>query len=120
MTIAPSPWMNSEDVALIDFERVVSQEMDLSEFPLASSVDKGVLIYDCAQLNFADPTSRREIEAELSRALDAGPGVYVLKGAYPNTEVIDQATAAFMGILASEREAGGPVGDRQRDFGPQS
>lgn len=111
MTIAPSPWMNSEDVALIDFERVVSQEMDLSEFPLASSVDKGVLIYDCAQLNFADPTSRREIEAELSRALDAGPGVYVLKGAYPNTEVIDQATAAFMGIQASEREAGGPVGD---------
>ena len=23
MTIAPSPWMNSEDVALTDFERVV-------------------------------------------------------------------------------------------------
>lgn len=111
MTITETAWMSSRDVSLTDFEKVVTQETSLDEFPLASGVDKGVLIYDCAQLNFGDPNKRREIEAELSKALNSGPGVYVLKGAYPNTEVIDQATAAFMDILAQEREAGGPVGD---------
>ncbi|NQW31393.1 MAG: phytanoyl-CoA dioxygenase family protein [Actinomycetales bacterium] len=111
MTVTENAWMNATDVELADFERVVTQETDLSEFPNAIRVDKGVLIYDCAQLNFADPDNRREIEAELSRALDRGPGVYVLRGAYGDTNVIDQASQIFMDILASERDAGGPVGD---------
>jgi ectoine hydroxylase-related dioxygenase (phytanoyl-CoA dioxygenase family) len=111
MTTTENAWMNAADVSLSDFEAVVTQETDLNDYSLAASVDKGVLIYDCAQLNFSDPSQRRQLEAELSRALDSGPGVYVLKGAYSDTSVIDQATQAFMDILASEREAGGPVGD---------
>jgi hypothetical protein len=99
MTITENAWMNAADVSLPDFEAVVTQETDLNDFSLAASVDKGVLIYDCAQLNFADLFQRRQLEAELSRALDSGPGVYVLKGAYSDTSVIDQATQAFMDIL---------------------
>ena len=40
-----------------------------------------------------------------------GPGVLAIRGAIPDTAVVDRATAAFEGMIADERAAGGRVGD---------
>ena len=45
------------------------------------------------------------------RALTDGPGVVAIRGAFPETTVVDRVTAAYDAIIAEERAAGGQVGD---------
>jgi ectoine hydroxylase-related dioxygenase (phytanoyl-CoA dioxygenase family) len=51
------------------------------------------------------------VAAELVRALTDGPGVIAIRGAFPDTAVVDRATAAFDAMIADERAAGGAMGD---------
>jgi ectoine hydroxylase-related dioxygenase (phytanoyl-CoA dioxygenase family) len=72
-------------------------------------VEKNVLIYDAD--TFRDATAAQtggsEVEAELVRALSEGPGVVAFRGAFPDTAVVDRATAVFEEIIAAEKVAGG-------------
>ena len=45
------------------------------------------------------------------RALTDGPGVVAIRGAFPDTDVVDRVTSAFEAIIAEERATGGQVGD---------
>ena len=45
------------------------------------------------------------------RALTDGPGVVAIRGAFPDTAVVDRATAAFDAMIADEQAAGGAKGD---------
>jgi ectoine hydroxylase-related dioxygenase (phytanoyl-CoA dioxygenase family) len=51
------------------------------------------------------------VAAELVRALTDGPGVIAVRGAFPDTAVVDRATAAFDAMIADEKAAGGAKGD---------
>ena len=72
-----------------------------------------MLVYDADRLRSA----RREddgadtVATELVRALTDGPGVVAIRGAFPDTEVVDRATAAFDAMIADEKVAGGAKGD---------
>lgn len=101
------------DCSLPDFSALLDQRTELVEYPHADSVEQNVLVYKAAALRGAIATGdgRAEVEAELIRALTAGPGVVAFHGAFAGHAVVDRATAAFDGIIAAERAAGGGRND---------
>ncbi|WP_456696417.1 phytanoyl-CoA dioxygenase family protein [Aeromicrobium sp. P5_D10] len=100
--------LRETDCRIDDFDAVVAEVTDPADYPLAHGVDHGVLIYESEVLRQADPV---EAEGELARALSDGPGIVVLKGAYPDHAVVDRVTAVFDEIIAAERLAGTAPGD---------
>lgn len=110
-TTTTTHWLREADVRVEDLARTVEVTTNLADYPQAADVTRNVLMYDVADLSLNDPQARRAVQAELFRALKDGPGVIVLRGAFPDTSVIDDATSAFNRIIASESADGGPAGD---------
>jgi ectoine hydroxylase-related dioxygenase (phytanoyl-CoA dioxygenase family) len=106
-------YLAGADCRLDDFISLVSEQTDLAGYPHASSVEHGVLVYDSARLRaeIARAGGRREVAAELIRALQDGPGIVVFTGAFGDLSVVGGATAEFEGIIADQRAAGGAAGD---------
>jgi ectoine hydroxylase-related dioxygenase (phytanoyl-CoA dioxygenase family) len=76
-------------------------------------VTENVLVYDCAALraHLDDAGKRREVQAELARALTDGPGLVLFQRAYPDVTVVDRATEAFARMIAEQRASGATAGD---------
>ena len=111
-SIHPRGWLSPEDCRLEDFRSVVEQGTVLADYPHAGLVEQGVLLYGPQlgkRLSTADV--RREVQAELARALSDGPDIVVFKGAFADTSVIDRATEAFNDMIAEQKEAGVVAGD---------
>jgi ectoine hydroxylase-related dioxygenase (phytanoyl-CoA dioxygenase family) len=106
-------YLAGADCRLDDFISQVSEQTDLAGYPHASSVEQGVLVYDSARLRaeLARAGGRREVAAELIRALQDGPGIVVFTGAFDDLSVVGRATAEFEGIIEAQRAAGGAAGD---------
>ncbi len=106
-------WLSEDDCRLEDFASVVEQATDPADYPSADSVREEVLVYDSDSLreHGGSAERRREIQAELARALTDGPGIVVFQGAFRDHEVIDRATAAFDAMIALQRAAGTTAGD---------
>ncbi|MER6977311.1 phytanoyl-CoA dioxygenase family protein [Streptomyces carpinensis] len=102
-------WLTEQDCDLDAFRALVERTTDLAGHPHASAVEQGVLVYDGERLVAAD--DRRAVQAELVRALDEGPGVVVVRGAFPDPAVVDRATAVFAALIAEQRAAGTAAGD---------
>jgi len=78
--------------------------------PHAAAIEKNVPIFECPALrkNLDDIARKRAVMGELNSVLLNGPGIFVLKHAFPNTAPIDQATGVFNQIIEEERgQAGG-------------
>jgi ectoine hydroxylase-related dioxygenase (phytanoyl-CoA dioxygenase family) len=105
-------WFTAEDCRLEDFRAVVETSTDLAEYPHADEVRENVLVYS-ARLrdSVATPEGRRAVQAELARALTDGPGIVVFPGAFPDTGVVDRATAVFEALIAEQKAAGVAAGD---------
>jgi ectoine hydroxylase-related dioxygenase (phytanoyl-CoA dioxygenase family) len=112
-TRAGKAWLTDADTSLADFLAVVGASTDRADYPNASSVERNVLIYDSDRLRVAAvaPTERKEVQAELARALMDGPGLVVFTGAFPDTSVVDRATAAFTAMIDAQRASGAAAGD---------
>lgn len=93
---------------LEDLLAVLAARTDPTDFPLAADVVDEVLVYDAAALLAAPTTAAC---AELVRALTDGPGVVVVRAAYPDPAVVDDATAAFADVIAEQRASGAVAGD---------
>ena len=106
-TSAPRAWIGASDCDLDDFRTLVSTETHLSDYPLATDVRQGVLVYSAAAMAQAD---RRALQTELIHALADGPGVVVFEGAFDH-DVVDRASAAFTSLIEAQRAKGGAVGD---------
>nr|WP_205752316.1 phytanoyl-CoA dioxygenase family protein [Cryptosporangium phraense] len=74
----------------------------MDDYPLADSVLDDVLVYSGEKL--AD--DRRELMAEWARAFLDGPGIVVIRRAFPEAAVVDRVSAAFDAMIA-EQPAGG-------------
>jgi ectoine hydroxylase-related dioxygenase (phytanoyl-CoA dioxygenase family) len=111
--VARPAWFAEHDVRLADFLAVVSATTDLADFPHADRVEGNVLIYDSARLRAASGTvaGRQDVMAELAGALMDGPGLVVFAGAFPDTSVVDRATAAFNAMIDAQRASGATAGD---------
>ncbi|PZH08036.1 phytanoyl-CoA dioxygenase [Streptomyces sp. NTH33] len=112
MSSAPAhrrSWLSEQDCDLDSFRALVERDTDLADYPHASSVERNVLLYDAARLREAG--ARRAVQAELARALEDGPGIVVFRGAFPDTAVVDRATAVFHALIAEQRASGATAGD---------
>ena len=108
---APTGWFTAEDCHLEDFRAVAEVTTDPADYPCSDAVEQGVLVYgDRMREHAATPEGRREVQAELARALMDGPGIVVLPGAV-EPAVIDRATAVFEAMIAEQKAAGTAAGD---------
>lgn len=102
-------WLTEQDCDLDAFRALVERATDLAAHPHASAVEQGVLVYDRERL--VATGDRAAVQAELVHALDEGPGVVVVRGAFPDPAVVDRATAVFDALIAGQRAAGAAAGD---------
>lgn len=105
-------WVRPEDAHLSDLLEVLTEQTDLADYPYATRVEQEVLVYDWAALRHtvADEATRRDVRAELARALSGGPGIVVLAGAF-DASTLDRATVAFERMIAEQRASGSAAGD---------
>jgi ectoine hydroxylase-related dioxygenase (phytanoyl-CoA dioxygenase family) len=98
---------------LADLVELVETTTRPGDYPLASSVEQNVLVYDGERLRgeVADPVGRRRVRDEWVRALRDGPGIVVLAGAFGDLAVVEAATREFEAIIAAQHAAGGAAGD---------
>jgi ectoine hydroxylase-related dioxygenase (phytanoyl-CoA dioxygenase family) len=104
---ARGAWIEASDCDLEEFRTEVSRQTELADYPLASDVRAGVLVYSAETMAAAD---RRALQAELIRALADGPGVVVFEGAFDRAAV-DRASEAFTALIEARRAEGAAAGD---------
>ena len=105
-------WLTASDCNLDDLLQVVDVSTDAADFPYADEVRDGVLVYgrrldDAAR----DSERRRQVQAELVRALTVGPGIVLFSSAFPDTSVVDRASAVFWSVIEAQRATGTAGGD---------
>lgn len=112
ITAAPA-WLTPGDCRLEDLLEVLREQTRLEDYPHAARVEQQVLVYDAAALRprIVDPTTRRDVQAELARALSSGPGIVVVTGAFDDLGIVDRTTAAFDAMIADQRSRGTASGD---------
>lgn len=114
MPTVPTPrsatWLRLEDCHLDDLQRVLDQTTVAADYPLATDVEQGVVLYAGGAVRGVTGSQRRDLQAELACALASGPGVVVVQGAF-DVGVVDRVTAAFDRIIADQQAAGGQAGD---------
>jgi ectoine hydroxylase-related dioxygenase (phytanoyl-CoA dioxygenase family) len=106
-------WLSENDCDLGGFRALVEQSTDPRDYPYASRTERNVLLYDSDRLRAAAATAagRRDVQAELVRALTDGPGIVVFRRAFPDLSVVDRATGAFDALIADQRASGATAGD---------
>ncbi|MET8564344.1 phytanoyl-CoA dioxygenase family protein [Streptomyces flaveolus] len=112
MSVAAVPgraWLSEQDCALDAFRALVERTADPAAYPHAASVVENVLVYEGERLRTAG--DRTALRAELVRALAEGPGIVVVRGAFPEPDVVDRLTAVFEALIAEQRAAGAAAGD---------
>jgi ectoine hydroxylase-related dioxygenase (phytanoyl-CoA dioxygenase family) len=105
-------WLSPDDCRVENLQALVVPT-ELQDYPHAADVVDNVLVYDCARLRsgMATAEGRREVQAELARALMDGPGLTVFKGAFPDVSVVDRATEAFFAMIEEQHASGAVAGD---------
>ncbi len=110
-TAATRGWYTPDDCRLSDFRAVVEQTTDLADYPSADDVRSNVLVYGRKLAERTATTAgRREVQAELARALLDGPGIVVFAGAF-DPAVVDRASEVFWAIIDEQKASrrGNPV-----------
>lgn len=101
--------LRAEDCRLDEFRTLTGQRTDRGGYPQAEEVEQNVLVYDSERLRTA--RDRETVQDELVRALLDGPGIVVLRRAFPDLAVVDRASDAFNALIEEERAAGVAHGD---------
>ncbi|WP_326758212.1 phytanoyl-CoA dioxygenase family protein [Streptomyces phaeochromogenes] len=106
-------WLSEDDCDLDAFRSLVEQSTERQSYPTAERIEQNVLVYASDRIRelAVTPKGRREVQAELVRALLDGPGVVVLKGAFTDPAVVDAASGAFNSLIEEERSGGTARGD---------
>ncbi|MET8977174.1 phytanoyl-CoA dioxygenase family protein [Streptomyces sp. NPDC004539] len=104
-------WLTEADCDLDAFRSLVERDTDTAAYPSAAGVESNVLLYDAEGLRGLTGAGRRAVQGELVRALLDGPGIVVLKGAFPDHAIVDRASDAFRALIEEERAGGSARGD---------
>ncbi|MFJ9896590.1 phytanoyl-CoA dioxygenase family protein [Streptomyces sp. NPDC091280] len=112
-TATTRTWLTEADCDLDAFRALVERPTDLADHPSAERVEQNVPLYDSARLRALAATAegRRRVQGELVATLLDGPGIVVLKGAFPDGAVVDRASDAFRALIEEERASGAGRGD---------
>ncbi|WP_342619920.1 phytanoyl-CoA dioxygenase family protein [Rhodoferax sp. GW822-FHT02A01] len=109
---APDGWLHADACRVDDLDWLVKTTTLAQDCPQASTLLHNVPVYDGAALRAALSAARQPqqwraaLMAEWAQVWMHGPGVLVVQGLYPDTAVVDAATAAFNGLIEESRRAG--------------
>ncbi len=100
--------MRTEHAALdiTEFNKICTQQVLVSDFPLASDCRSNVLCYDANTIrNAFNDTSKKTFETsalkqEIAKILQAGPGVFVIERFFDNLNIIDRHNELFDVLFA--------------------
>ena len=100
-------YFSTNDCDVTDLETIINQSQDRDAVPYAYDIQKNVPLYDMAKLRplLTETDARRAIMGEWGRVLLSGAGIIVLKQAYADTVVLDEATKIYEDIIAAEKES---------------
>jgi len=104
-------WLDPMQIDVGEVSRICSQRTTRSQYPQASDVARGILIYDAGTFPAVTSPQAKSLQAELTHALLDGPGIVVLAGAFADTTVIDRASALFETIINDQHASGAAAGD---------
>lgn len=112
-TSAANGWVSNKGDLLAELKTHVEVKTQLSDYKFASAVEQNALVYDCEKLTplIATRESRREVMAELGRALLSGPGILAFKKMYTDTSVVDRVSKVFWQIIDEQHARGEAKGD---------
>ena len=112
-TSAATGWVSNKGDLLAALKSHVSVKTELADYKFASAVDQNALVYDCEKLTpiIATYEGRREVMAELGRALLSGPGILAFKKMYTDTSVVDRVSKTFWQIIDEQHARGEAKGD---------
>ena len=87
-------WLTADACDLEEFKSQVERSLNRADYPFASDVESNVLVYDGleARKAAASPESRKELLAEWVDAFTDGPGIIVIRNAFPDLTAIDSPT----------------------------
>jgi ectoine hydroxylase-related dioxygenase (phytanoyl-CoA dioxygenase family) len=95
-----------------DFEACLDQVTRPENVPLATAIEKNIPVYDSSKLQSAlEGEGRRNMTAEWAWELRNGAGIVVLKNAYSDTGVLDEAREIYDRIIAQEKQNAGGGAD---------
>jgi ectoine hydroxylase-related dioxygenase (phytanoyl-CoA dioxygenase family) len=112
-TVAPAGFYRSEDCRIEEFIAIVEQETQLADYPLASDVTLGAVVYDAAAVRALlerSPEAQIDLRAEIGRALLSGPGIVSIRGAM-EPAVVDRVSDAFFAMIADQKAHNLVAGD---------
>ncbi|MDB4017788.1 phytanoyl-CoA dioxygenase family protein [Amylibacter sp.] len=102
-------YLSINDCDLGEFSKSLDRELQQNEVPLSHDIQKNVPIYDVSKIDFLSDT--KLLRTEWANILHKTSGVLVLKNAYPDTSIIDTASAIYDKIIADEKAATGDKAD---------
>ncbi|WP_328500441.1 phytanoyl-CoA dioxygenase family protein [Streptomyces sp. NBC_00457] len=106
--MSSTSWLTEQDCDLDAFRALVERTTETADYPHAAAVEQNVLVYDGDRLR---DTNRRDVQAELVRALTDGPGIVVFRRAFPDLDAVDRLTAVFDALIAEQHASGASAGD---------
>lgn len=92
----------NKDTKLSPLEDICTQALNKGEFPLATTVQSQIPIYDAPRLNIRDPFLSSALKDELHSVLHSGPGVFVLRNAFPDHTLLNKVNAVLNSIISAE------------------
>jgi ectoine hydroxylase-related dioxygenase (phytanoyl-CoA dioxygenase family) len=92
-----TPFLDRIDIA--DFKASVEREARREDYPGAIDIQRKIPIYEGAKVDDS-------LIPEWTRLFESGPGVLVIKQAFPDHAAIDAASDVFRTIIAEEKAAG--------------
>jgi len=98
-------YYHSRECNLTDFKKIVDQKLDIGSVPNAAEIQKNIPIYNIEDLQNAlcNAELKFELMAEWAWVLRESSGAIVLRNAYKDTTVIDEATKLYEDIIADEK-----------------
>ncbi|KAJ5113267.1 Phytanoyl-CoA dioxygenase [Penicillium angulare] len=117
-TSIPSRHYSLNSIQLDDFKTICSRTVTKSTYPLSSSVEQNIPIYDLSpetiNQNTVPSHTISSLQDEWHHILHSGPGVFVLKNMYPESRyknTLSASNEAFNRIIAKEKLSSQKKGD---------
>uniref|UniRef100_A0A060T3Z3 ARAD1C00286p n=1 Tax=Blastobotrys adeninivorans TaxID=409370 RepID=A0A060T3Z3_BLAAD len=113
-TAIPNHLIDVSEVNVDEFKQLCSRTSAKAEYPLASSIEKNIPIYDLAKFDPDSSNDRIGLQREWNKALLTGPGVIVLKQMFTPDQyqnVLAAVNGAFHRIHEKESRELSHVGD---------
>ena len=106
-------YYHSRECNLEDFKKTVDRKLDIGSVPNAAEIQKNIPIYNIEDLQnaFQSAELKFDLMAEWAWVLRESSGAIVLRNAYKDTTIIDEATKLYEDIIADEKLKSGGGAD---------